>query len=56
MNGCSLSIMTVFGIFNEKENLEDSFTSLENKPIYFSKIKIIIITITIKIKNENKIN
>ena len=48
--------MTVFGIFNEKENLEDSFTSLENKSIYFSKIKKIVITTTIKIKNENKIN
>ena len=49
--------MTVFGIFNEKENLEDSFTSLENKSIYFSKTKtIIIIIITITIKNENKIN
>ena len=51
--------MTVFGIFNEKENLEDSFTSLENKSIYFSKTKtiiIIIIIITITIKNEYKIN
>ena len=56
MTGYSLSIMTVFGIFNEKENLEDSFTSLENKSIYFSKTKTIIIIITITIKNENKIN